>query len=1014
VHCSSLPHGPPFACPLTNPLIDGGSQASVRIQRHRFALGAGCKFADREQETSAVDIRSKPDPSYDTRRREVSVALQAGHSALSGHHDASSQTTWNAPVHAAVQADLEAETMGWSLHQPLAVLLRGHSTSSSAHEAGGDDSGASARRALADATVGAGGLSSGGGDSNADGGNEGDDGVGSPSGRVDAAALRLALKEVVSTVAAMDAGTGMDDGGPGGGGGRGGATLGVGGAASAGAGGGGGGLVLSSIYGGGGKAAVTTTPLERLLDFLQRSLPLCEHALSQNETLNIYRNELTLLTDEEVMVLGNNEGKHIREERQFMDLELSNNRVLSTIEWHPKSPAWLSVAVVPGFTFEQRVAESALPRQSVILFYTLAEFSNQLVLEAPSDVTCMHWNPTNPNLLVVGCVSGVVALFDMSEAHDLLQSRRRQGGAGGGGHAADDDAGTASSTGPATGVEATGVDGDGEGGDNDDGTVRALHIKPKLVSSVEASYNKPVVAIRWLPVSHHVSPGPQRPLPPPHAPPTLLAQLNHRNMFSEEREASAGCQQFVAAGRDGTLAVWDIRYRERTKTRRRASVTGGAGGPGGVVSSTAADAAARDSTLQSGLVPGAAAAGVPPVPVDVPWTPQYKVSLRFGSGPVHIATFVLHDRSPSDPVLVGSEEGKLFVIDWAPAGEGTNTDTWLALGGGGAGSGGAGGGGAGAASPSAADGSSSPRGPPGGAAAGAATSNAGGGGAADGKAADGGEGDGAGSAAMRVLWVAQEGERPPVAMQRSPFLHDVFFCVTDFNLSLWRRGTRTPIFTSPPSTVPYTAARWSPSRPAVIFLGRQDGVLEVWDLLDSTIKPLLPFPLISVPITSMEFRLTALHGGASSGGGGVPAGAHKQLLAVGDARGSLHVLDIPLPLRRGAANEDALLGAYLEREAARVAYATTRAVFHEADKARRDGEAAREAATQEAAAAKLQSELEGERVGHGAHGTGWEWQATTYMATLPTPSLIPIPPVLVQPCKHRWRRAIQPQRARLI
>lgn len=177
----------------------------------------------------------------------------------------------------------------------------------------------------------------------------------------------------------------------------------------------------------------SASAMEQVADVLFRALPLLDLALSQvrrdaqaglppprppptpplqNETLNIYRNDLALLVDDDVVVVGSADAKHVREERQFLDLELTAQKALVAVEWHPTSPSWFAVSAVPTLTFEARVAESAAPRAAHVLLFTLAEFSNQMVLEAPADVMCMHWNPTNASVLVVGLVTGQVRRGD--------------------------------------------------------------------------------------------------------------------------------------------------------------------------------------------------------------------------------------------------------------------------------------------------------------------------------------------------------------------------------------------------------------------------------------------------------------------------------------------------------------------------------------------------------------------------------------------------------------------------
>lgn len=871
---------------------------SVRIQRRRYAFGARAVFNDRESD-AVLEFRPRKEPGYDLKRKEMSIGLQACPPTLSGRVDASAQTQWRAPQHASASVDMDSTAAAGEMAaaQPLVLALNGMTSmaAATAEEGSGADSPtridtAGLRAMLADAVAVASGLESGSGAP-----------VGSSVSHAGRSASMSLNGDILLAPSSMLARRSSAGG-----------SMGVSSSA---------GFALNAYAGSGGGKGATSSALERLVDFLYRSLHLCEQALSQNETLNIFRNELTLLAEDEVMVMGNSEAKHIREERQFMDLELSNNKALVAIEWHPVSPVWLAVAAMPRHSLESRVAESGLPRVSHILLYTLTEFSNQLVLEAPADVTAMHWNPRNANMVAVGCVSGQVAVFDMSEAHEAMAARRK-----------------------ATAAAAEGGQRSTAGGDDTSTSTKALHVKPKFVSAVENSHGRSVTGLRWLPHDYH---------------------LSTRNQFIEERDGEVS--QFVSCGSDGMIAVWDIRYRERTRTRRRASITGGDAGntaTGGVVHGARSTAATDANVLQSALVPGAAAAGVPAPPAEVPWVPQYRVVVRFGAGPVNMTSFILHDRTPSDPLIAGSEDGRVLVIDWAPPGEGTGADDWLSSNSGG------GGGGAHASAATAAvkDGA------PSAAAAGAdgAVKHA------PSDEAAGGETGASSGAAMRVLWVSQDNDRPPVAMHRSPFWADTFLTVGDFSFSIWRRGVKSPIFTSSASPVPNTAGRWSPSRPAVVFIGRSDGALDVWDLLDSTTKPSVSFPIMSVPVTSMEFRIATAASAASSaaaanmsgmwatgmlpaslgGAGGSSGAVSKQLLAVGDAKGSLHVLDIPLPLRKGVPNEEAVAAAYLDREAARVMYVATRAAFHEAEKAQLDAAAQREAAAKDAHAAKLEAELQ--------------------------------------------------------
>ncbi|CDJ55920.1 hypothetical protein, conserved [Eimeria maxima] len=55
----------------------------------------------------------------------------------------------------------------------------------------------------------------------------------------------------------------------------------------------------------------------------------------------------------------------------------------------------------------------------------------------------------------------------------------------------------------------------------------------------------------------------------------------------------------------------------------------------------------------------------------------------------------------------------------------------------------------------------------------------------------------------------------------------------------------------PPAS--YSCGVWSPSRPGVLFLGRTDGNLEVWDLRDQLQKPTTISAVSAVQLTSLAF-----------------------------------------------------------------------------------------------------------------------------------------------------------------
>jgi len=149
---------------------------------------------------------------------------------------------------------------------------------------------------------------------------------------------------------------------------------------------------------------------------------------------------------------------------------------------------------------------------------------------------------------------------------------------------------------------------------------------------------------------------------------------------------------------------------------------------------------------------------------------------------------------------------------------------------------------------------------------------------------------------------------PCTALQRSPFVPKVHLSVGDWSFTLWKEGVTSPLFASPFAACLLSCGAWSPSRPAVIFIGKTDGNIDIWDLLDRSHEPSMTVNVTSAAVTSMQFH----------------ASANRQLLAVGDDQGTVHVMEVPRILRRAANNEKTFTQTFFDREVKRVEYGQRR------------------------------------------------------------------------------------------
>ncbi|XP_006804082.1 WD repeat-containing protein 63 [Neolamprologus brichardi] len=138
-------------------------------------------------------------------------------------------------------------------------------------------------------------------------------------------------------------------------------------------------------------------------------------------------------------------------------------------------------------------------------------------------------------------------------------------------------------------------------------------------------------------------------------------------------------------------------------------------------------------------------------------------------------------------------------------------------------------------------------------------------------------------------------------MQRSPFFKDILLTTGGWNLAIWKEGVMGgPIFMGPSSKQEYSAACWSLSRPAVFFIGRNDGSIEVWNLLLNTSEP----THVHEHVTST--RITCIKPCITS--------SKQHYLAVADNLGVLRVFNVPKALRSPVKNEDLNMQIFFDRE----------------------------------------------------------------------------------------------------
>jgi len=193
----------------------------------------------------------------------------------------------------------------------------------------------------------------------------------------------------------------------------------------------------------------------------------------------------------------------------------------------------------------------------------------------------------------------------------------------------------------------------------------------------------------------------------------------------------------------------------------------------------------------------------------------------------------------------------------------------------------------------------------------------------------------------RVEWIGKDSHRGCVALCRSPFFPFLVLSVSPNSFNIWMEDQNTPLISSPlvAALQHFTCAAWSPTRPGVILIGKADGTMDVWDLSDMSHKASVTVPIAAYAITSIKFHNSASKNTHKTSSRlndvsekslreervkysclNTATGLKQQLLAVGDATGNLHIIEVPMNLRRRGPNELKLMKMFISREVDRMKY----------------------------------------------------------------------------------------------
>ena len=169
-------------------------------------------------------------------------------------------------------------------------------------------------------------------------------------------------------------------------------------------------------------------PLEIDIEMIRPAFQQILNALEQNAIGNLFEDDWSLLGSN--VELGSNVDTHLREYQSFTDLTHSKDKLVSWCEWHPTINGILACAVSKRMRLNERIDAmyKNITNPSFILIWSFSDpIHPKLLLEAPDDVMCFKFCPSDPNMIIGGCFNGQIAIWDIKEYNDKLLFQSKPG-----------------------------------------------------------------------------------------------------------------------------------------------------------------------------------------------------------------------------------------------------------------------------------------------------------------------------------------------------------------------------------------------------------------------------------------------------------------------------------------------------------------------------------------------------------------------------------------------------------
>jgi WD40 repeat protein len=243
--------------------------------------------------------------------------------------------------------------------------------------------------------------------------------------------------------------------------------------------------------------------VDALSEFLKSVSVGVEEALQTNETVDIFQEEFSHLGEEDSGAVSKTHS-NLREMKNFSDVQYTRNKRIEWVEWIPGSTSMMTCSYCDNLPFVDKVENSGKATSSNVLIWSFRDLlSPHAILASPWEVTVFKFYPSETKFLVGGLSNGQLAIWKLSDA-DLGTTQRERPDR----RQADDEK-----------------------------VAEQPAILHKVLSYIDDSHRKPVVAIEWLP-------------------PAL--EFEKRRGMSEKNPKDGPVKYFATIAGDGLVMIWDI------------------------------------------------------------------------------------------------------------------------------------------------------------------------------------------------------------------------------------------------------------------------------------------------------------------------------------------------------------------------------------------------------------------------------------------------------------------------